>query len=188
MDNIPFEALGFTPEQLQDRVVEHVAKCLLTTTRLDSENDDEFLASSEWREGIEKRVRELIEQKVEQIATEHVLPKVASMVENLELKPTNRWGEPKGEPVSFVEHMVERAENWMTEKVDFQGKKPDYHSKGTQTRVAHMVHQHLHYTIEKACKGALDDLNGKVATGIADTVKLKLKEALERLTVKAGTR
>lgn len=82
---------------------------------------------------------------------------------------------------TFIEYLVKRAEAYLTEKVDFQGKSKDENGSyssfsPSQTRIAHMVHQHLSYSIESAMKNAVQTANSAIAIGIAETVKIKLAE------------
>ncbi len=75
----------------------------------------------------------------------------------------------------------------MTEKVDSSGKTKEesgsYSFSGTQTRVAHMIHRHLHFNIETAMKEALATANGSIVKGLEETVKLKLAEIAKALKV-----
>jgi hypothetical protein len=109
------------------------------------------------------------------------------MIDNLVLQKTNSWGEKVGKSVTFVEYLIEQAHGYMTEKVDSSGKTKEesggYSFSGTQTRVAHMIHRHLHFNIETAMKEALATANGSIIKGLEETVKLKLAEILAVLKV-----
>lgn len=191
MMSITLEALGLTPQEITDRIVDRYVEQLRITYTAD-ENGDRVDRASDFDRAMQKRIAERIDTEVTRLAEMHVLPRVASMVENLVLQKTNSWGEKVGQPVSFVEYLVQRAEVFMTEKVDYKGKSKDEESSygwtGTQTRVAHMVNSHLHYSIETAMKAAVANANSAISAGIAETVKIKLGEIAQNLKVKVETK
>lgn len=85
-----------------------------------------------------------------------------------------------------------RAQNYMTEKVDWKGRTKEenrgFGFSTAGTRVAFMIHKHLHHHIERAMRGALEDANSAIAEGIQETVKMKLGHILKNLKVEAKTR
>jgi len=176
--------LGFTHEELQDRVIERICEKVLKEQAF--YDGEEYLNDSPFGKKLKEFVKQYVDEKINSIATNHILPNVSGYIENLTLAETNRWGEKKGEPYTFIEYLVSRAEHYMTERVDFEGKsqkeKSSYSSwNGTQTRLAHMVNKHLHYSIESAMKNAIKNANDVIVNGIAETVKLKLREVADSL-------
>jgi hypothetical protein len=140
---------------------------------------------------LEAKVLERVHQAIDDIAAKNVLPNVASYVENLTLQETNKWGEKTGSPLTFVEYLVQRAEHYITEKVDFQGRakgQDSYSWNGTQTRITYLVHEHLQYSIDTAMKDALKAANGNIVKGLEETVKLKLREIANGMNVKVEAR
>jgi hypothetical protein len=79
----------------------------------------------------------------------------------------------------------------MQEKVNYEGKGKNeagsYSWNGTQTRITHMVHQHLHCSIETAMKQALQIATNGIASGLQETVKTKLSEVSQKLKVEVKT-
>lgn len=192
MTSLTLEALGLTPQEITDRIVDRYVEQLRVTYTAD-ENGDRVDRASDFDRAMQKRITERIDAEVTRLAEMHVLPRVASMVENVVLQKTNSWGEKVGQPVSFVEYLVQRAEAFMTEKVDFKGRSKgedgnSYSWNGTQTRVAYMLHSHLHYSIETAMKAAVANANSAISAGIAETVKIKLGEIAQNLKVKVETK
>jgi hypothetical protein len=186
MMEITLESLGLSQEEIIDRVVGRIADSLLGAWIGDG--DDESIVQSKFAKILEKKVLERINLAVEEIAGRHVLPNVAAYVETLCLQETNKWGEKKGSQVTFVEYLVDRAEKWLREEVDYQGKTKDSDSfswKASGTRVAYMIHEHLQYSIKTAMEQALKEANASIASGITDAVKIKLAEILTSLKVKA---
>ena len=169
------EDLGFSQEEVLERVVCRIVHGL---------HEDDA-----WDSGLESRVGEAVETKIDELFERHVLPKVGEIIETMTLTPTNRWGEPKGERVTFVEYLIQQAENYIGEKVNWDGRskseaRDGYGWSGQQTRLTHMIHQHLHHHIEQAMKSALRDANAALAKSLEETVKMKLGEIQQSLKLK----
>jgi len=173
--------LGFTKKELQDRVVDQIV--------------ERHLESIE--SGLDRRIQEVIKEKIDAavvvVADKHLGGGFAKMIEDFVVQETNQWGEKKGKTMTFIEHIMSRAENYMKEEVDSSGRSPDecrrsgnswYGSK--TTRAAHLVHQHLHYRIEEAMKGVLKNANDSFAEGLEEAIKLKLDELRKQIGVKVN--
>lgn len=181
--------LGFTKDELQKRVVDKCVESLLTGVGWD-EGGDEGSIDSALSKKLAATVKRRIDEAVEKMATKHILPGVTKYIETLCLEETNRWGEKKGTKLTFIEYLVARADFWMREEVSFQGKTKDedsYSWKASGTRIAHMVHQHLHYSIESAMKKALDNANSTIKGGLEAAVKIALENAQKALKVEVKT-
>ena len=134
---ITLEALGLSPEDIADRVVDQIVDRLLKQHYTDDQ-DSVHTTPSPFAEAMKKRIIERIDKAIEEIAGRNVLPNVASYVENLCLQETSSWGEKKGEAVTFTEYLVKRAEAYLVEKVDSQGK--DKASSGSYSRLITLHH------------------------------------------------
>ena len=58
-----------------------------------------------------------------------------------------------------------------------------YSWSARQTRITHLVHEHLQHEISVAMKDAIKAANSKIAEGIQETVKIKLAEITKSLKV-----
>lgn len=185
------QALGITKEELQQRVIDRAVERIFETTGID-EDGDEFVETSPFAGRLEKAVKAAIDARVGEIAEKHVLPITGDLVENIVLQATNTWGEKVGKPQTFREYMIARAENYLTEKVDYNGKEKGeaggFSWSGTQTRITHLVHQHFQYSIDSAMKAAVKNANDKIAEGIQEAVKIKLGEITQQLKVEIKTK
>ena len=174
--SIDLESLGFTKEELQERVIDRLCDEFL--------HDKDFDAG--WLAGqVKDKVKEAIQDSVNALAETHILPNVRAYIETLVLTETNGWGEKKKE-YTFIEYLTKKANDYISEKVDFDGKPKDagsYGWSGKQTRIAHMIHNHLHYNIDSAVKDAIKNANSVLVKGIEDTVKIKLNEIAKSLKV-----
>ncbi len=190
MDLKSLEALGITADTLIDQIVNKCVEQLMTDVSFD-EDGEEWRSRSRLAKQLDDRIKRQIDETVNALAERHILPNVAAYIENLTLQTTNQWGEKKGQKVTFIEYLTKRAEDYMQEKVNFEGKAKDqagsYSWNGTQTRITHLVHQHLHYSIETAMKQALQVATSAIATGLQETCKTKLGEISEKLRVEVKT-
>ena len=195
MNAITIEHLGLTKDDIADRIVQAAAAQLLLQERILSDEDGEEFTDrtpSRFAKELQERVRIKIDDAISDIAGRNVLPNVSTYVENLCLQETNRWGEKVGKSVTFTEYLVQRAEAYMQEEVNYEGKSQKeaggYSWSKAQTRIAHIVHKHIHYTIESALKNAYSDLNKQIVDGIEKTVRIQLDEISKKLKVSARIR
>ncbi len=177
-EEISLELLGLTKEELQERVINTICSHLL-----DANEEEDGGIYPEWRESLRRLMVEKIDEKVVEIANREVPSKIEELIESITLQRTNEWGERAGQRVTFIEYLVHRAEEYLREKVTYEGKKPDNYHRPTQERIAYLIDRHLHLSIETAMKNALMITNSAIAEGIAETVKMKLEEILKTLKV-----
>lgn len=192
MDIKALEALGITKDELLDRIVDRVSDNLLRESYLDEDGEEAGDMPTAFQRVMQDRVTKKVDQAIDAIAGRHVLPNVESYVENLCLQETNKWGERTKEAYTFVEYLTKRAEEYLSEKVNYEGKtrseSSGYSWEGTQTRVAHLVHRHLHFSIETAMKQAIAQANAVIVGGLEETVKIKLEEISKQLKVSVKTK
>lgn len=182
MDTKTLDALGFTNKELQDRVVDQIV------AKLSDGHDENEYVEAEFLTKVRDAVAERIDAAIERVAESYVAPKIADHIETMALQRTNEWGEKKGKRVTFTEYMVQKAEDYMTEKVNADGKskneeRDSSYWRGTQTRIVHLIGAHLHHRIEASMKEALSHANNSIAKGIEGAVKIKLDEIVKTLSV-----
>lgn len=187
---IDLETLGLDKEKLADMVVERVAERLLSGYDID-EGGEAHSRPSRFQEALQAQIKERINSAVDDLASKHVLPKLQENIDNLVLQETSRWGEKVAPPKSFVEYMVERAENYIREEVDFQGKNKEqggYNWSKKTTRISFIINSHLQYHIENAVKQALAGANAAIVGGLEGAVKVALQNATAALKVAVTSR
>lgn len=191
MNAITIEALGLTKDELTERIVRRAVDEMLSRTVVGYDEDGDDVVDevpTQLANQIKAMVKDRIDAKITEIAEGHVLPRVSEYVENAVLQKTNAWGEKIGEPITFVEYMTQRADEYMRETVNYDGKSKkeagDYSFNGKQSRVTHLIERHLHHSIETGVKNALQSVNTTIGAALAETVKLKLQEAAASLKVK----
>jgi len=181
------EQLGISKEELQNRVVEGICEKILYSKVYDE--DGEWDDNSEINKQLQKAIAKRINENVSAIGEKHILPRIDSMIEGLVLQKTNQWGEKVGAPKTFVEYMVDRAENFIREPVNHLGKtkEQDTYSSWSQsgTRIEYLINSHLQYSITVAVKNMLNDANKNITEGMEAAIKIKLGELQKRLKISA---
>lgn len=189
---IDLQTLGFSQEELQERVVERICDQLLTSMDYNPDSDEEQPVASRFQNAVKDLIKKRIDTTIAALAERYVLPNVAQYIEDLTIQQTNEWGEKRGAPVTFIEYLVQRAQAYMREEVNHDGKaKGESDSYGwsgsKQTRITYLIHKHLQYSIETAMKDALQVATGEVARGIHETARHKLNEIAASLKVSVQT-
>lgn len=173
------EDLGFTQEELQNRVINVIAHQAMGM-KLDEEDNEHYWSNSLFNKKLQQFIMQHIDESIRKIAEKYVLPHVTEMVENLVLQETNKWGEKIGKPLTFKEYFVFKAESYMTEQVDLSGKSKneakDSYWTGRESRIENMVQGNLKHTIEVAMKDVIKTANNALVGGIQETVRIKLNE------------
>ncbi len=182
------ESLGITKEELQDRVIDRICERLMSR----SEEDDEghYVSDSQFLSKLHESIRTRVDCSIEKIVEAHILPHGDQFLEKLSLQKTNRWGEKQGDSVTFIEYLTEAAEKWMTEPVDFQGKakgSDSFHWRAEGTRLAYMIHQHLHFHVETAMKNAIQEANSHLVQALKETASIQLDKISKGLKVVVET-
>lgn len=174
-----------TTEQLREMVVDRLARELVGHVG----GDDVGALFEEVSYKADQLVAAAIDAKVEHLGAEHVTPKVNALVENIILQKTNSWGEPQGEPQTFVEYLVARADHYMREEVDYRGRSREECKRNHDTfrkddiRLIAQINSLLSTRIEKAMQTILADANKTLEGALKTAVELKLKEVVDQIQV-----
>lgn len=189
MDIKTLESLGVSAEDLITRIVEKATEELLSSTAYDEDGEPTGgRYRTDLARRIEANIQKHVDAKINALAEEHILPNVSAYIEGLTLQETNRWGERTGQKLTFIEYLTQRADAYMREEVNFEGKSKAENGSGyswskASTRVAYMVNKHLHYSIERAMTEALTLANSSIAQGLEEAVKIGLANATAGLKV-----
>lgn len=180
--SIDLEALGFTREELQEKVIDRICKQFLGNYSWDEDGERDW-EDSLFAKKLQQRVKDQVDTSIDRLAQQHVLPNVDRYIENVTLQETNRWGEKRGTPMTFKEYLAQRAEHYLTEKVNHRGEakreSDSSYFDGKQTRITYLIDQYLSYAISSALKSALDSIDKTLTNGIQGTIRAQL-EALSK--------
>ena len=184
---IDIETLGFTAEEIQQRVIDKIAEELLCQWRCDGDGEANYSGPSELRNKLDAEIKKQINDEVTRLGEDNIHPAIRKKIESLILCETNHWGEKKGKEFTFVEYIIHRAEEFMKDDVDHNGKargKSDSYSwKKAGTRIEYAIDKHLQYAIERAMEQILEGANKTLVDGIAKACKMKLEELGKQLKV-----
>ncbi len=132
-----------------------------------------------------EELRLRLEELVETTVTEHCDRVVAPIIENgvadFVISRTNEFGEEKGEDVTFTEYITSLADGYLNESVDYKGevvKRDSYQRNKAQSRLTHLLNEHLHFRIESVMKDAIKIVVEQIAPAIATTCEIKVKVAI----------
>lgn len=175
---ITFESLGITKEQITERVIDQIARSIMRGTMCDDDPEYECTASSNFEKMMKEVVKKHIEVSINRMAAIHLLPRISYYIENLCLQQTNKWGEKTAEPVSFIQYLISKAEAYIIEPVNQNGKTRSEEScspwRESTTRIAYLINEHLRRSISEAMIEALSLANKSVRQGLENAVKIAL--------------
>lgn len=181
-----FNSLGMTIEEVQNRLIDKLSDDLHSS----SDFSYEYIAD-DVRKKLNTEAKKIIDTHISSVFEKEILPRLPDIFEKSCFQETNNWGEPKGKPVSFKEYCINRAEQWVNEQVDRSGQTKNennsYNWHGKCSRLAHMIHQHLHITLEDAVKKALADANTALGKSIVDACQQKVNEIVAQMKVSVQT-
>lgn len=187
MDIKTLEALGVIPADLAERVVEQAVNALLESVGYDSEGE-EFSQASKFKKQINQRVQEAVDRKVDAMFAQYVLPRVGEIIEAADMRKTSAYGEPKGEPMTFKEYIANRAETYMSEKVDYNGvsksdSRDSYQWREYGPRLAVLMQLYIRDTMDKAAKSAVTNVNKEIAKNIEQAAKDAIAKCAENISI-----
>ena len=191
MDLNTLTALGINKEDLFERVVEQTVSFLLSTSGFDSESEQEVSYATKFKREIEKRIQKAVDDKIAALAEVHLIPRVGELIESANLQKTNSYGEAKGAPMSFIEYIASRADAYMSENVDINGKSKEegdsYNWRSVGPRLTVLMRGYIRETLEAHAKNAISDVNKVLAKGMekAATDAIHAAAAAVKVSVQA---
>jgi len=188
--NIDLDSLGFKENEIKDRVVECIAEQVLHNKMFEQDEDGECGHETEFNQHLQEHIEKRITDTIEALAEKHLLPNVTKYIEDLCLQDSNRWGEKQGEPFTITEYIVKKAEEYMMQPVDHQGKPKGEYSSGwssKDTRVMYLINAHLAFNIKIAMEDAVKAANSQISKGIQMAVEANLTEMVSKLKCSVQT-
>ena len=194
MNTIDLAIIGLSQEELQARLVETLCDRAMSNISYD-EDGDPWKGDSRFAVKLKDAIQKRIDAAVDEVADKHITPLLAGKIESFSLQATNQWGESKGEPVTFIEYLTQRAEKYMIEPVDSNGKSQaecqrsgnSFYGKGT-TRISQAIDKHLEYSIKSAMESALKDAQSQITKSMAEACKMALADVQAKLKVTVATK
>lgn len=179
------QELGFTKEEIEHKVVERIADQLLTEYAYDSDTGASEPHDTRLTQKFHEIIKKHVDRQLNKLAEEYIVPHVRELIEGVTLQMTNQWGEKIGKPQTFIEYLTASAQSYLSQPVDYEGKPTtdSGYGRNTQTRLVHLVHHHLHYSIDNAMKDAVEQVKKAIQPALQKTCELKLNEIASSLKV-----
>ena len=174
---LPMFGIKLKPEDLEERVIAQMVDRILGEESEDVDFDlSEDFDSSSYR-GTAHRLRSKtiaairvrIDAAVDRYFATHLESKFDELVRSVVFPVTNRYGEKRGEPETLLEHLSQKAKEYMSEKVNSSGEKETYHS-GTP-RLVWMLEKHFKADMQRAIGEALASMGQEMAAQLKQTVE-----------------
>lgn len=190
MDIETLKALGVSPEELGDRIVDQAVEALLSSTGFNPDTEEETRYESRFKREVEARVQKAVDLKIAALAEVHVIPRVGEMIEAADMRQTSNYGEAKGPAMTFKEYIAYRAEEYMSENVDSQGKAKNegdsYNWRSSGPRLTVLMRMYIRETMEAAAKAAVNDVNKVIAKNIEQAARDAIAATAAKLKVQVG--
>ena len=187
MDIKTLEALGISPEDLGNRIVDQCVEALLNSTGFNPDTEEETRYESRFKREIEARIQKAVDEKIATLAAVHLIPKVGEMIEMADMRKTNAYGEAKTPPMTFKEYIAHRAEEYMSEAVNIRGlsnaEDNNYQWQAAGPRLTILMRIYIRETLEKHAKAAITDVNKVIAKNIETAARDAINAAASSLKV-----
>lgn len=174
MDIKTLEALGISTEDLGQRIVDQAVETLLNTSGFNPDTEEETRYESKFKREISARIQKAVDDKIAALAAVHLVPRVGELIEQADMQKTNGYGEKKGPAMTFKEYIAHRAEVYMSETVDYNGKSKeegDYNWRACGPRLAVLMQRYIRDTLETHAKAAVTDINKVIAKNIEQAAR-----------------
>ena len=188
MDIKTLEALGVSAEDLAERIIDQAVHALLYSTGFNPDTEEEVTYENKFKKAIEAKIQQTVDTKIAAVAAEHILPKVGDLIEQANMRQTSKYGEQKGEPMTFKEYIAYRADAYMTEDVNLQGQSKNecsdsYNWRSQGPRMTVLMRNYVKDSMESAAKAAVTDINKVIAKNIEKAAKDAIASTVANLKV-----
>ena len=119
---------------------------------------------------VDSKIQETIDKKVNEIA-ENLL--------NRNITIYDKWGDIKKENVNIMDMFKQKMDNFLTEKVDENGKTNGYRCE--QTRIDYLVNKNITYSMERKVKEAATQVSKKIEEYVNKTLKQQIGEEVSKV-------
>ena len=129
------------------------------------------IAATQLTDAIESQLLDQMQTAVIEAVTGKIGDVFLDVVDN-PIKKTNAWGEPKGDPVSLREVILEHAQTWLAEKVDSRGERTRYHGDKGCPRIEFIVRKVIQDEFNSLMQEEIKQLREIARAEIAELKKL----------------
>lgn len=113
-----------------------------------------------------------LQPTVEKLVSERAIVRIDAILGDLEMKSfrkTNSYGEPIGDPRTFLELILESIDQWAKTKVNYDGRPSS--SGSNQTRIEWLAHKLADDIAKEHLKEAMDELRAAASGKVGEMVR-----------------
>ena len=125
------------------------------------------------------RISRSLEGNIEQMAMERAIKLIDSMLDDLQLatfQPSNSYGQPTGDPRTFLELVLESVDKWGSQRVDYQGN-PSNYSSDKKTRIEWLGYKLADDIAGEHMKTMMDELRVCGSAKVGEIVRAGIETA-----------
>ena len=119
---------------------------------------------------VDSKIQETIDKKVNEIA-ENLL--------NRNITIYDKWGDTIKENVNIMDMFKQKMDNFLSEKVDENGKTDGY--RRGQTRIDYLVNKNITYSMERKVNEAAAQVSKKIEEYVNKTLKQQIGEEVSKV-------
>ena len=119
---------------------------------------------------VDSKIQETIDKKVNEIA-ENLL--------NRNITIYDKWGDIKKENVNIMDMFKQKMDNFLSERVDENGKTNGYRRE--QTRIDYLVNKNITYSMERKVNEAAAQVSKKIEEYVNKTLKQQIGEEVSKV-------
>ena len=125
------------------------------------------------------RISRSLDVNVEELANERAVLTIDAMLDDLKLasfQPTNSYGQPAGDPKTFLELVLEAVDKWGSQRVDYQGS-PSRSSSDKKTRIEWLGYKLADDIAKDHMKEIMEELKAVGADKVGAIVSAGIEKA-----------
>jgi hypothetical protein len=165
--SIDLDLLDADGPSIEKMVINAAAERMLNTN-VPHDSERSYYSKSVHEE-IRGQVLEKTEEMTLSILRENINNLVVEAL-NRKVQQTDTWGEPKGEPKSFKDVVMEQVTKLFEEQVNDRGETTTYHDRGNLTRIQ--------WIARSVAKGIVSEISAKVTEDVKTQVNKQVTDTL----------
>lgn len=177
MDKDTLKMLGITRKDILDRLVDKLAEELLSESHEDNGGGLAIAVEKE----LQKRMSDAVSSALANITA----PTIAEAIKTFKLTETNTWGEPKKEPKTFTEYLMDHAKEFLAQPVKYNGETDTgYSSDKKHTRLVFLAKQSVEKEVLEAVKKMFLEAHQTINAGLMAAIRSEMSNLLIKVEKK----
>lgn len=172
--SLDLNALGLTIDQLQEMVVDKLVKYVLENNF----DPDHFSTADRVHNLIGDEIKSAVNKTIHDIANQHIVPRVDSIITSLVIPNTNNYGEKKCDSMTFIEYLLKQADAYLTEEVNPKGltrkQSSGYSFDNAIPRIQYLIKAWLDAAIYDAVKQQMGKVNSAILDGLKKVAAVEI--------------